>query len=217
MLYLSLRLVCTIIIIGAVYCWCAYAESSFHIKTEDDSNVTSEHPLDASKWKCMECGKCYDSSRRLADHVRIHSVHKPFECTVCSKQFRTSHELALHSRIHSGEKPYKCHLCEKVFSQSGTLQIHMRVHTGDKPYKCQLCNKSFAHSNNMQRHKRKVHGKPYDCPYCGMLFKTNMEQHIRTHTGEKPYSCRHCAECFTFLSQLNVHLMKSHNEDAWLD
>jgi len=63
------------------------------------------------------------------------------------------------------------------------------------------------------RHKRHVH-----CPYCGKLFKTNVELqgHVRIHTGAKPYSCRHCSERFTYRSQLKTHLLKSHNEGTWL-
>ena len=69
-------------------------------------------------------------------------------------------------------------------------------------------------------HKRHVHSnsRPYDCPYCGKLFKTNdeLKSHVRIHTGAKPYSCRYCSECFTWLAQLKTHLLKSHSEGTWL-
>ena len=85
---------------------------------------------------------------------------------------------------------------------------------------CALCNKSFSQSSSLQRHKRHVHSsiRPYDCPYCGKLFKrnTHLKHHVRIHTGAKPYSCRHCSQCFTHHIQLNTHLLKSHNEGTWL-
>jgi len=71
----------------------------------------------------------------------------------------------------------------------------------------------------LQAHKRRVHSniRPYDCPYCGKLFKTNSELkcHVHTHTGAKPYSCRHCSERFTWHHQLKKHLLESHNEGTW--
>ena len=55
------------------------------------------------------------------------------------------------------------------------------------------------------------------CPYCGMLFKINVElkRHVRIHTDAKPYSCRHCSDCFTWPNQLKTHLLKTHNEGTW--
>ena len=74
---------------------------------------------------------------------------------------------------------------------------------------------------DVQLHEWYVHSnrRPYDCPYCGMLFKTNAElkHHVRIHTGAKPYSCSHCSERFTSLVQLKTHLLKSHNEGTWLE
>jgi len=83
-----------------------------------------------------------------------------------------------------------------------------------------MCNKSFSESSNLQLHKRRLHSnrRPYGCPYCGKLFKTNTElkRHVRIHTGAKPYSCRHCSQRFTQLSQLKTLPLKSHNEGTWL-
>jgi len=173
----------------------------------------------SSKYKCTECGKCFQHNQELTVHRRSHSGEKRFECTVCSKRFTTSSDLVVHRRIHSGEKPHKCQLCDKTFTQSGDLNRHMRVHTGDKPYTCSLCNKSFSESGSLQRHKRFVpsNRRPYDCRYCGMLCKSrgDLKRHVRTHTGVKPYLCGHCSERFTQHWQLRSHLLKSHNEGTW--
>ena len=79
---------------------------------------------------------------------------------------------------------------------------------------------SFSQSSTLQRHKRQVHDnrRPYDCPYCGKLFKTNsqLKLHVRIHTGAKPHSCKHCSQRFTYSYQLKTHLLKSHNEGTWL-
>jgi len=76
-------------------------------------------------------------------------------------------------------KPYKCHVCDKAFCVSGDLNIHITVQTRDKPY-------------NLQLHKRRVHSnrRSYHCPYCGKLFKTNIELklHVRIHINGQSIS-----------------------------
>ena len=47
------------------------------------------------------------------------------------------------------------------------------------------------------------------CEICQRKFTqlSHLQQHIRTHTGDKPYKCRHpgCTKAFSQLSNLQSH------------
>ena len=53
---------------------------------------------------------------------------------------------------------------------------------------------------------------PLNCPVCGrvVLFRSEFEKHMRTHTGEKPFMCHLCSYRSAQRSNLNVHLKSVH-------
>ena len=75
------------------------------------------------------CGKVFDRTSRLRNHLRWHTRERPFVCTwlFCGKQFTRSNELQRHLRTHTGEKPFVCPECSKRFKRNDYLRIHIKT------------------------------------------------------------------------------------------
>ncbi|KAI1885825.1 hypothetical protein AGOR_G00207770 [Albula goreensis] len=163
-----------------------------------------EHPF-----QCMDCGKTFKWSSRLAHHQRSHNNERPYRCNLCPKAFKGSSALLYHQRSHSGEKPYKCEDCGKAFKRSSLLQVHRSVHTGLRTFQCPYCPLTFKWSSHYQYHLRQHTGEcPYPCDSCPKAFKnsSSLRRHKNVHLGLKPYVCAVCTKAFTQSTNLRQHM-----------
>jgi len=53
-----------------------------------------------SRLICGVCNREFDKRCNLKDHLRIHTMHKPFNCEACGKSFKQKAQLSKHERRH---------------------------------------------------------------------------------------------------------------------
>ncbi|CAG9788029.1 unnamed protein product [Diatraea saccharalis] len=156
----------------------------------------------------IDAAKCPEcGSLRRCKHWAPLTTHT---CNICQKIFTRKFNFKLHLKRHLGEKEWPCPKC-------GVRQLTQwlaRRHCEPRPRRpCPVsdCDKSFTTNTNLNNHIRTHYGeRPYTCTECGKTFttKNTLNDHSRIHTGVKPYMCPICGRQFA-TNKLSGH-MRAH-------
>ncbi|KAJ8951167.1 hypothetical protein NQ318_021611, partial [Aromia moschata] len=144
---------------------------------------------------CEICSQQFEYVKLVIEHcVSIHSMLKksvkPYSCEKCEMRFASPANLDQHLQYH--EKKSHTRLYPGFITKSD-LTVHEYTHYNRRNYKCSLCGKAFNTNKNLRTHNLVVHTDrnlwKYACSICEKRFplKTNYEQHLKRHTGDKKY------------------------------
>ena len=133
-----------------------------------------------------------DEVIEVPQHITMNKHQNENKCNACDKTFRNSQDLDKHMDSKHSEK--QCTYCDKMCENPTELVKHHVecIDTGMKSVACKKCDKEFTNFG-MRRHKESCQWKQeYDCPECGMIFKTSasMKKHYRNEHKFEQVSSR---------------------------
>lgn len=216
------------------------SDEIYEIETIDDTaSINDDKPPIAekkrkgnfSKWNdpnytvmCNYCGVMLTSRNQYINHTRNKhspSAYKnrkrdPQPCPVCKKICRDKWALKDHLRIHDDTPAsLPCDICGKLCKTKHQLIAHHKIHF-EKPLKCQICGLAKINQTDLDTHMRFHTGeRPYKCSICEKAFITSshLRSHERTHSTQR-FECEICSRDFKSKQILKKHLI-THDPDKF--
>lgn len=198
-------------------------------KGSEDQELESEDVKSSSMYKCSNCPKSFDRSKKLSRHLKqVHKL-KSSVCKNCGKICSSLQELNDHylkhhniSKSFSTEAfSFHCSTCRKFFRTREALLSHEenQCSKGNMNYNCHLCGKTFFDTVYLSVHLLNVHKQRCSvCRICKDRFPSRQElrQHLLTHKQKKDsFLCSLCGLSFQSSTEYSEH-KKSHPSQTFM-
>ncbi|XP_022190378.2 zinc finger protein 43-like isoform X2 [Nilaparvata lugens] len=197
---------------------CDKCGKSFSTKARLTGHRQRMHPADDRAVYCDVCNRRFGRARDLEQHKLSHSDSKPFICEECGHGAKSEWRLTVHVNRTHREGRINCKQCDMRFYYDRDLQRHALTHAPVATHKCDKCHLSFKYKNSLWRHNQVAHLRilRFQCGICSKAFTTKLtlQDHTRTHTGERPYQCEVCGKSFFSRSQCVSHARR-HNPEKY--
>ena len=204
-------------------------------KATDKENTDVASSVNANP--CGQCGKNFGQKALLNEHLaEFHGDERArkMQCKVCSKWVSNAKIMVGHQNMHMGIKPFKCDFCEKSYRTRNNMAAHRkemhgeewkaelgkRISEGRKSSNpCPHCGIQFPLQPALNQHLAEIHNDPeaqeLQCKTCDKFFRSKkvLENHERTHTGDRPFKCDFCPKSFLSDNTMSVHRKHMHPEE----
>ena len=179
--------------------------------------LSQDIPLDLSnkdrpdgyddRLQCTSCSYTTKDSADLKRHVQSHSTEKGFKCNFCNRRYKYEFDCNVHiKKMHT--QPVRELSVDVELDYSRT---HKRKQSAPKPLKRSPMSTDSAFISALGSSMADELQCAY-CPYVGKC-KSEVDRHIRVHTGQKPYCCLFCEYSTPWRGDIKRHLLKLHLEN----
>ncbi|MCL4139266.1 UNVERIFIED_CONTAM: hypothetical protein GTU68_066511 [Idotea baltica] len=139
------------------------------------------------------------------EEVALPVPWREFKCEHCNQQFNDNYDLKLHKqKNHKDALPFFCMVCShKELTKAGMI-----VH-------CTSQHKDDDLDSIIMRNGKPCKIGPVNIPTCDICkkafsYRSQLNIHLKVHTGEKSFNCDHCDYKTNLKKNLENHLQKVH-------